>query len=336
MARFDPELQIRFRILTANPRWKVPVMDTATQFFCHSRRDDDVPRPSTRRGFLGAAALLALGAPTRAVELPDMSTVSPDLGTPLCEEGPPRPGRRVRQQLPAYRGTGVYHTLYLPTDWKPGRLYPVLVEYAGNGPYMNRFGDVSTGRPEGSSLGFGLSGGAGYVWVCLPYVNSSTREIQTQWWGDADATTSYAREATPWLCREYGGDPGRVILCGFSRGAIGCGYLGLRDDATSALWSGFVAYSHFDGVRPWPYAGAEPGAAIGRLKRLGNRPFLITDEASTRATREFLTQHQVAGRFTYVDSPFRNHNDAWLLRPTPERDRIRKWLRSAVGSGDLH
>ena len=61
--------------------------------------------------------------------------------------------------IPQYSNTNVYHVTYLPTDWRPGKRYPVIVEYAGNGNYTNRFGDVSTGRVEDSRLGYGISAG---------------------------------------------------------------------------------------------------------------------------------------------------------------------------------
>ena len=55
-----------------------------------------------------------------------------DLVTPVMTEEAPVAGKRVRQVAPEYDGTGVYHSLYLPVDWKPGGKYPVIVEYPGN------------------------------------------------------------------------------------------------------------------------------------------------------------------------------------------------------------
>ena len=50
-------------------------------------------------------------------DLPDIKTVPADLKTPLVENGKPAPGKRVKMVAPDYRGTDVYHALYLPTDW---------------------------------------------------------------------------------------------------------------------------------------------------------------------------------------------------------------------------
>ena len=138
----------------------------------------------------------------RGQELPDLSTVPPDLETPPMVEGAPGPGRRVRQVAPEYAGTAVHHALYLPVDWKRGGRYPVIVEYAGNGNYRNAFGDVSTGRVEGSNLGYGLSGGKGFLWISMPYVNEVEKSNQITWWGDVNATVEYCRRTVKRVCDE--------------------------------------------------------------------------------------------------------------------------------------
>lgn len=280
-------------------------------------------------------SLLAASPPgekTSAPSAPDISTVPADLVTPPVVDGPPATGRRVRQVLPEYQGTQVYHALYLPTDWQKGRLYPVIVEYAGNGPYRNRFGDISTGKVEGSNLGYGISGGKGFLWVCLPYVNSQEKRNQTQWWGDVQATTDYCRKTVRWVCEDFGGDPSAVILTGFSRGAIACGYLGLHDEQTADVWLAFIPYSHYDGVIQWGYPGSDRPAALERLRRLKGRASFICHERSKEAggtleqIRKYLEGTGVQAPFTFQPGPFRNHNDAWVLRDVPERAALRQWL----------
>ena len=77
-----------------------------------------------------------------------------DLVTPVMTEEKPAPGKRVRQVAPEYKGTTVYHTLYLPNDWQKAKRYPVLVEYTGN-----KFPACgSTGEVKNANLGYGLSG----------------------------------------------------------------------------------------------------------------------------------------------------------------------------------
>lgn len=55
-----------------------------------------------------------------------------DLVTPIMTDDAPAADRRVRQVVPEYAGTQVYHSLHLPTNWNPGGRYPVIVEYTGN------------------------------------------------------------------------------------------------------------------------------------------------------------------------------------------------------------
>ena len=275
-----------------------------------------------RRRFLAAA--------WQAFDLPDIRTVTPDLVVPELSDASPGPGRRVKMQV---AGTGIYHVLYLPPDWSPRRRYPVIVEYAGNGGYENQFGDVSTGRPEGSNLGYGLSGGRGVIWLCLPYIDPVNQRNQLTWWGDPDATTAYAHRTIDQLCRDLGGDRRRLVLAGFSRGAIACNYLGLRDPATARLWKGFFAYSHYDGVRRWNYPDDDRAAALQRLRRLGRRPVFVCHESSVEPTREYLASTGVKGNFTLRTLPYRNHNDAWVLRDVPLRREARVWLTSLVSAG---
>ena len=268
---------------------------------------------------------------------PDISSVAADLEVPSLTAAAPGPGLRVKQTLPGWQQTAVYHVLYLPQDWQPSRRYPVIVEYAGNGGYRNKLGDVSTGHPEGSKLGYGMSAGKGFIWLCLPYLNNAGDALALTWWGDrptynAEPTLKYCREAVAWVCREYGGDPQRVVLCGFSRGAIACNFLGLHDDTTAKLWCGFVPYSHYDGVRTqWPYPDADRASALTRLKRLGSRPqFICHEGGGVEDTRRYLAEAMPGGNFTFVPTGFQNHNDAWTLRPSEARTQLRAWLNKLV------
>ena len=168
-------------------------------------------------------------------ELPDIATVPQDLVTPAMTDGPPAPGKRVRAVAVEYEGTEVHHALYLPTDWERGKTYPVIVEYAGNGGYRNSFGDACTGKVDDCNLGYGMSGGRGFIWVCLPYVSIDRKCNQLQWWGDVAATVRYCTSVVPRVCEEYGGDPSQVFVTGFSRGSIACNFIGLHNDDIAAL-----------------------------------------------------------------------------------------------------
>jgi len=136
----------------------------------------------------------------------------------------------------------------------------------------------------------------------------------------------YCRETVRRVCEEFGGDPGAVVLAGFSRGAIACNYLGLRDEETAGLWRAFMVHSHYDGVRKWEHADGDRDSAGERLKRLRGRPQFISHEGSTEATERYLEEVGIEGDFTFCALPYRNHTDGWVLRDIPERERLRRWL----------
>ena len=93
-------------------------------------------------------AFMAVSLSAAAEDGTEISAVPRDLQTPSMQEGSPTPGKRVRMVAPGYRGTDVHHSLYLPTDWQKGKKYPLIVEYAGNGPYRNERGDTCSGKSE--------------------------------------------------------------------------------------------------------------------------------------------------------------------------------------------
>lgn len=246
-----------------------------------------------------------------------------DLVVPPVIDELPAAGKRVRQVNSDYAGTDVYHLLYLPTDWQPGTKYPVVVEYAGN-KYKSSLGTV-----EGSSLGYGLSAGEGVIWVCMPYVNRKEMKNEVTWWGDVDATVKYCKHTVQRVCAEYGGDADNVFLVGFSRGAIACNYIGLRDDEIASLWRGFICHSHYDGVKAWPYSDSDRIAAGKRLQRLAHRPQFISHENSVAATQDYLREAYPSGNFTFVPLPDTAHTDTWVLFNTPQRAALRKWFNEA-------
>jgi len=256
----------------------------------------------------------------------DIESVRPDLVTPSATDHAPAPGKRVRQINKNYAGTEVYHLLYLPTDWVKGKKYPVIVEYAGNGPYSNMYGDTCSGRVEGCNLGYGISGGKGVIWICMPFISKDHKNNQLKWWGDVEATVDYCKQTVRQICADYGGDSSKVFIAGFSRGAIACNYIGLHDDEIASLWRGFICHSHYDGVKKWGYAESDRTSAATRLKRLGNRPQFISHEHSVDATKRYLKSAFPSGNFTFQAMSFPNHTDTWVLRDILERKVIRNWF----------
>lgn len=289
---------------------------------------------------------------------PDVLTIPADLENPAITRGEPAPGKMVLQSLPAYAGTGVAHTLWLPSDWEKGQRYPVIIEFLGNSSRVR----------DNRGIGQALSGGKGYIWAVLPFVSGDGKQDMDWWWGDVNATVAYAKEAVPAICREWGGDPAKVILTGYSRGAIACNYIGLHDDEIAKLWRAVVAVSHFDdGHTAWGMTPEERGRAPERLQRLGKTPQLICGEYSSRSarggdakllqfikdnnlttfaaaktelklepltkledTRQFVARHHPQGSFTIIDMPWVNHGSAVLLRDTAERRQVRDWIQEVL------
>jgi len=266
----------------------------------------------------------------------DISSVKPDLVVPKMTRGRPAPGVRVKQTTPGYEGTQVYHALYLPTDWQKGKKYPVIVEYAGN-----RW-RTSPGIVEGSNLGYGITGGKGFIWVCMPYLNGDGTANVTTWWGDkgkyqVQPTIDYCKKTVSTICKQYGGDPEAVVLSGFSRGSIACNYIGLHDDEIAKLWRAFICYSHYDGVDERKYLpGTKREYALERLKRLDGRPQFICCEAPSRRrnmlqdTKDYIESTGVKAPFTYMYTGFLQHDDAWTLRPGAARTALRAWLKDVL------
>ncbi|MBB3207543.1 hypothetical protein FHS27_003368 [Rhodopirellula rubra] len=258
-----------------------------------------------------------------------------ELTTPVMTDEQPGAGRRVRQITPEYAGTSVYHALYLPADWKPGGSYPVIVEYTGNRWEPS----ASTGRVEDANLGYGLSGGRGYIWVTMPYVEANHTENAVTWWGDAQATAEYCKTNVPRICEQYGGDRDRVFVCGFSRGAIATSYIGLADDEIATLWRGVITHDHFDGDRTWNYPASDRESALTRLSRLKGRPVLVCSTNASGLRDRYLKDHLELADFTFLNVPtteifaipegkvIHPHTDLWMHQPSESRDQAREWLR---------
>lgn len=157
----------------------------------------------------------------------------------------------------------------------------------------------------------------------------------TQWWGNkpdyrVEPTLDYCKNAVPWICQKYNGNPSSVVITSFSRGAIAYNYIGLHDDEISKLWAAFIPYSHYDGViETWSYAAGNRPSALTRLNRLKNRPQFICHETTDNqrvgldATKCYLDSIGIQVPLEFWETGFRNHNDAWVLRSCPTRNALR-------------
>jgi hypothetical protein len=263
--------------------------------------------------------------------------VTADLVTPKMTEGHPAAGKCVRQVSPEYRQSKVYHSLYLPTDWVKGKTFPVLVEYTGNKFPPGK----GSGEVKDANLGYGLTGGKGFIWISMPYIQKGKKENTVTWWGDRLATIDYCKVNLPRICKEFGGDMENLFICGFSRGAIACSYIGLADDEIASFWKGMIAHDHFDGQNKWEYAESDRNSALKRLARLQGRPVLVCGNAN-----DYLKEHPKLGTFTFLPVPvseifdipdgpvIHRHTDLWAHRASPTRQRARAWLQSKIDSNE--
>ena len=267
-----------------------------------------------------------------------------DLLSPEMKESSPKAGERVRQALAGYQETDIHHSLYLPVgwreDWQAENLrYPVLVEYTGNVHPVSG----STGEVKDANLGYGLTGGTGFIWTTMPCVDEKSRRNALEWWGDIEATVEYCKRGIRDICAQFGGDVDRLFICGFSRGGIATYHIGLHDDEIAKLWRGFYAHDGYDGLHEWPYPESDRGSVIRRLERLLGRPVLVTWDAESRwreKIRDFIKIHPGNTEITCLEVPVRKlfdipgevphpHTDRWMHTESEYRARARGWLERA-------
>ena len=275
-------------------------------------------------------------------EFPDIRSVSEDLRTPAAQHQPPAAGRRVFLRATGDQPTGAQPSaiLMLPENWSDDAVWPIFVELPGNGGYRDPRGDECSGKPEDCNLGYGLTAGRDWIWLCLPFLNDDGTKIAETWWGDppkynSASTLQFWKSQLDLVVSKYSGDPRCIVLAGFSRGAIAVNALGLRDPELSGRWTAFFPCSHYDGVRRWPFPDSDSTSARERLQRLNGRPQLISGEGNqVEETRKYLTASGgAASNVQFLPTGFRNHSDRWVLRPSTAREAARKWLQS-VGPRD--
>ncbi len=245
---------------------------------------------------------------------------------PPIEAGPPAAGRRVRHQMPEDIGTGIDCLIYLPRDWEPGHAYPLVIEYPGNIFFTPNC--YSTGLPDQCAIGYGMTRGAGAIWVSLPFIDRAAGAIAENGWGNPDDTADYAVRVVEHVCKSFGGDRRNVVLTGFSRGAIACGFIGLRDDRIAPLWKAFHLCQHFDGDG---WGGASTEGAIGRAGRFRGMSVFHTDnsEEKVRSVTEAMNVPT-----TFVQSGLGAHSTAMFLDDRESTEALRRWFINVTGGHD--
>lgn len=250
--------------------------------------------------------------PSGRIEVPDMET------------GPPKPSRRVRYQPSAELHDDVYGALYLPPDWQPGKRFPVIVEYPGN-ILFTAGGCWSTGRPEQCAMGYGITSGQDAIWLSLPFVDRKRCTIAENGFGSnaGKDTRDFAVAAVEDICTNWGGDRDNLFVCGFSRGSIACGYIGLADDEIASYWKGIIGCQHYDGSR-WNQSNMED--AIARAPRFQGKAIFQVDNSRKQYGRvQDATDPKV--QWTWQNSGLGAHSTAMFLDDRPMMRELRQWYR---------
>lgn len=202
---------------------------------------------------------------------PEKPDTSKRVRVPEITTQSPAPGRRVWRTLPAFASTELRQVLTLPNNWKSGAKFPVIVEYTGN-EFYHKFCH-STGLTEQGTMAYGLARGKDFICLNLPFVSTDGQREQHSGWGDESKTIDYCLAALRDVFDHFGGDPGAVILTGFSRGQIAMNFLGLRNDRIAGVWRAFVGDNP---GRKWTGGNGWNNSHVGwdeRAARMNDRPW---------------------------------------------------------------
>jgi len=289
--------------------------------------------PKIDPGRVAALELLLRGRPRGPVALElsaihaageEPAWVAPAGRVPVPEvtDGTPAPGRRVRVRLAGESQPALHAVLQLPEDWTPGRRWPLLVEYPGN--LFHVPGCRSPGLPEQGVIAAGMTLGRGSICLGLPFVDRRWGRIAESGWGNPDETVAYALAMLAQVRDDWGADPANTVLTGFSRGALACGYIGLRDDRLSAWWKGFHACQHYDGDG---WNGATWEGAMARARRFRGRSVFHTDNSAERFQP---LMDAMGAPATFVKSGLGAHATAMFLDDRTSTLQVRGWYRDLV------
>ena len=130
-------------------------------------------------------------------------------------------------------------------------------------------------------------------------------------------------------------DNNRVVLSGFSRGAISISYLGNSNDEISSIWTAYFAHAHFDGC-----CQNIPGNPKERINRMRGKKTLIAvgknDIAQKCSKNAYLQLDALKFPVTYIEIPdihtdkWKNlaHNPFWILHESQATEAARNWLKN--------
>jgi predicted esterase len=247
------------------------------------------------------------------------------LDLPEMTSGSPGPGKRVKVQLQEDKNNFKYFALYLPTNWQPNKSYPVIFEYPGNIFYSTK-ACYSSGRPESCTMGYGISQGKDSIWVSMPFIDQDSQTIAENGFGSNEGkdTINYSLKVIDLVCQQWNGDRNNLFICGFSRGSIACGYIGLSNDKIAAHWKGIIGCQHYDGSR-WNQSNMK-GAILRAPRFKGKAIFQVDNQKEKYQPVVDATSSKVG--WTFTKSGLNYHSTTMFLDDRPMMQQLRRWYYS--------
>jgi len=265
--------------------------------------------------YIGVLSFLCMGF---CDSFPQLSAC---LVPPLTTEGAPQAGKRVRVYLKAY--PKAYYVLFLPYNFtnKGRKKWPVIIESPGN-EY-----EGLQGLPDDIFLGFGLTRGLNYIWVSVPFIDEEGQVLSMYWGKNPLSTVQLWQEVLEDLSRRFTIDHKKMVLAGFSRGAVSTSYIGNYTDAIRTKWVAYFACAHFDGC-----CQTLLGSAEERIARIQGRKVCIcvgtNDSAKTCSIHAYERLMRQGCPATYIEIPGVDHRPDWILGESESAEKAREWLEA--------
>jgi len=232
---------------------------------------------------------------------------------PPIEVGYPEPGKRITVFIDDYPEAP--YVLFLPYNYHEGRKLPVIMES------LCIF--LTT---EDAVLGYGLSKGMNCIWVTVPYVDD---EGKLSSWNYPECTVKYWLAVLEDLNNKFAIDNSKIVIAGFSLGAMTTSYIGNWNNEISSKWSGYFAYAHFDDC-----CFQQQGNFNERILRIKDRKvFLVAggkDSARRCSIKSYYKLIQKGILVDYMEVPDAIHCPYWILEDSKYTENARQWLNSII------
>jgi pimeloyl-ACP methyl ester carboxylesterase len=245
---------------------------------------------------------------------------------PATEDATPSAGHRVWQQLPQYDSyDSIRHAIYLPVDYDGVTTIPAIIELPGN---TNNAVDGPT-EAYWPVMGYGVSRGAGFIWVSIPFLVTNATGICYNYWeacggsGYPTATVTYVKRLLTFLAANYAVDTNRICMMGFSRGGVATSLIALADDTIAQKWNGL----HVSGYGDVGSYGGSPTPRINRMRL----PIMLSageNDGFLSLVNAHATLLDEAGKpYTKIIVPGYGHNIQWIKTKNNSSAQLaRNWL----------